>query len=27
LGRLNDNVGSVMHKYSITISRCTTIMS
>jgi hypothetical protein len=26
LGGLNDDVGSVMHKYSITMSRCTTIM-
>jgi len=26
LGRLNDDVGSVMYKYSITMSRCTTIV-
>jgi len=27
LGRLNDDVGPVKHKYSTTMSRCTTIMS
>ena len=27
LGGLNDDVSSVMHKYYITMSRCTTILS